>query len=109
MSLYLPTRTDLARYSFDVDLDNLKFTFAFEWNDRDSGWYFSITDANANALLSGRRVVIGVPLIGIYRDTRLPPGELVAIDTSSQDQEAGLTDLGERVKMIYVTQAELSA
>lgn len=107
MSILLPTRTDLARYSFDLDLDDVKCTYAFEWNDRDSGWYLSITDANSNALLSGRRVVIGYPLIGRYRDARLPPGEFVAIDTSSQDVEAGYSDLGDRVHLIYLTRAEL--
>lgn len=107
MSLYLPTRTDLARYSFDVDLDGSTFTFDFEWNDRDSGWYFSIIDANANKLLSGRRVVLGYPLISIYRDIRLPIGTLVAIDTSSKDEEPDFADLGNRVKLLYITKAEL--
>jgi len=107
MALVLPTRTDLARYSFDVELDGVTFTFSFEWNDRDSGWYFSISDVNAVPLLSGRRVVLDYPLINIYRDIRLPAGSLVAIDTSSKDEEPGLTDLGERVKLIYLTRAEL--
>lgn len=107
MSLVLPTRTDLARYSFDIDLDAAKFTFDFEWNDRDAGWYFSMADADGVALLSGRRVVLGYPLIRIYKGAGFPPGELVAIDTSSQNQEPGFGDLGERVKLIYVTAAEL--
>jgi hypothetical protein len=107
MSLELPTRTDLARYSFDLTLDDVPLKFAFEWNDRDAGWYMSIADVNAVPLLSGRRIVIGVPLISIYRDTRLPPGTLVAIDTSTQDLEPDFADLGDRVKLLYVTRAEL--
>lgn len=109
MALELPTRTDLARYSFDVELDGVTFTFVFEWNDRDEGWYFSIrsTDVAATPLLSGRRVVVGYPLISIYRDTRLPAGTLVAIDTSSKNEDPGIADLGERVKLLYITRAEL--
>ena len=51
--------------------------------------------------------MLGYPLISIYRDIRLPAGTLVAIDTSSKDEEPGLTDLGERVKLLYITRAEL--
>lgn len=107
MALVLPTRLDLARYSFDVDLDNVKFQLSFEWNDRDSGWYMSIASVDGVPLLSGRRVVIGYPLISIYRTNGLPAGTFVAIDTSSKNEEPGFGDLGERVKLLYITRAEL--
>lgn len=105
----LPTRTDAARYSFEIDLEDDTFTFSFEWNDRDSGWYMSIADATGTVLLAGRRVVVGYPLINIYRDARLPQGSLEAIDTSSTGEEAGVGDLGDRVKLIYTPFADLVA
>lgn len=107
MALVLPTRTDLARYNFDIDLDDVKFAFSFEWNDRDAGWYMSIATPEGVPVLSGRRVVLGYPLISIYRDARLPAGTLVAIDTTGVNEEPGFGDLGERVKLLYVTRAEL--
>jgi hypothetical protein len=107
MSLVLPTRSDLARYTFDVALDDVTFRFSFEWNDRDEGWYMSIADTNGVPLLSGRRIVLGYPLISIYRNPALPAGALVAIDTSSKDEEPGFADLGRRVKLLYITRAEL--
>jgi hypothetical protein len=99
--LVLPTRTDTARYSFETELDGKTFTFEFEWNDRDLGWYMTILDASGVTLLAGRRVVIRAPLTGRYRDSRLPPGHLEAIDTSGADAEAGYGDLGDRVKLCY--------
>lgn len=104
-TLVLPTRTDLARYSFTCDLDSVTYSFSFEWNDRDSGWYMSIGDVNGAPLLSGARVVLGYLLTAIHRAQvpTLPPGDLVAFDTSTTDTEPGLGDLGDRVILAYVS------
>lgn len=107
MAFELPTRTDLARYSFDVDLDDVNYTFAFEWNDRDSGWYLSIHTPEGDALLQGRRVVLNYPLCNLYKTAGLPAGTIMAIDSSGKDTEPGFGDLGERVKLVYLTAAEL--
>lgn len=109
MALVLPNVQDLARYSFELELDAVTFTFDFEWIDRSSHWLMSIADASGVALLSGRRVVIGFPLLNRYRDPRLPRGMLDAIDTSDTDTEAGFADLGDRVKLIYTPLSETPA
>lgn len=96
-----------ARYTFDCDLDNVTYQFEMEWNDRDSGWYMSISNSDGEPLVTGRRVVLNYPLTNIYRDPRLPAGSLVAIDSSGTDTEPGLLDLGDRVKLVYVPVAEL--
>lgn len=103
----LPTRTDIARYDFDVELDGQTYTFDFEWNDRDAGWYMSISDSVGAPLLSGRRIVLNFPLISRYRDARLPAGTIEAIDTGSTDTEPGFADLGDRVKLLYTPLADL--
>lgn len=103
----MPTRADLARYSFTIDLDDVTYNLSFEWCDRDSGWYFSISDTNGVALLSGRRVVLDYPLISIYRDPRLPAGTFIALDSTGKGIEAGFTDLGQRVKLFYVPVGDL--
>jgi len=105
----LPTRTDTARYTFEIELDENTYTLEFEWNDRDSGWYMSILDDGGDPILTGQRVVLHYPLARRYRDSRLPPGLLMAIDTSETDIEAGYADLGDRVKLIYTPLADLTA
>lgn len=108
--LILPTRTDgEARYTFECDLDEVTFQFSFEWNDRDSGWYMSISDVNGSPIISGRRVVLNYPLTNIYADARKPKGELIAIDTTDKNVEPGLLDLGDRVLLMYMTAAEKAA
>lgn len=108
--IILPTRIDgEARYSIEIDLDEVTFNLDFEWNDRDQGWYMSIADVNGVALVSGRRVIIGYPLFDAYADARLPAGAFLALDTSDSDTEAGLNDLGDRVILTYSTEAEMRA
>lgn len=103
----LPVEPGLARYTFQCELDKVSFNFAFEWNDRDSGWYMSINDVNGVPLLSGRRVVLNYPLINLYRDTALPLGNIMAFDSTGSDTEPGYSDLGDRVYLAYTPYAEL--
>lgn len=108
-TLVIPTRTDEARYSIEIDLDQLTYRFDFDWNDRAEAWSFDLYDANNVLLLAGRRVVVGFPLINRFRDARLPPGDLHAVDTSTANLDPKFADLGDRVKLLYVESADMGA
>ena len=105
----LPTRTDQPHYDFEIDLDGSTYRLEFLWNGRSGTWHFDIFDANGDLLVAGRRVVVGFPLLTRFKDPRLPPGVLLAVDSSGQDAEAGLKDLGARVALIYVDLADWKA
>lgn len=105
--LLLPVAPGLARYTFQCELDKATYKFSLEWNDRDSGWYMSIADVNGVPLLSGRRIVLNYPLINVYRDTRLPLGNIMAFDSTGLDVEPGYADLGDRVYLAYTPFSEL--
>jgi hypothetical protein len=107
MALVMPTRTDAARYTFEMELDGVTFGFTFNWNERAGAWFFSIADVNGVPLLSGRRVVVNFPLLARFRDPRLPAGDLEAVDTSGEKLDPGLADLGARVRLLYMPIAEL--
>lgn len=109
MIIVLPTRTDYPFYSFEIELEQKTFEFEFHWNDRDQSWIFTIRDANGTDLLSGRKVVLGLPLLARYRDPRLPTGEITAIDTTDDDREPGLYELGDRVKLLHFEYADIPA
>ncbi len=101
-TLVLPVRSDAPFYSVEVDLEGASFTLQLYWNARDAGWYLSFYDREQACLVSGRKVVLGAHLLGPSADARLPPGLLLAIDTTGKDQEAGRDDLGVRVQLVYV-------
>lgn len=108
-TLVIPTRTDRARYSIEIDLDQLSFRFDFDWNDRSESWSFNLYDASNVLLLAGRKVVVGFPLLNRFRDPRLPPGDLHAIDTSGANLDPKFADLGDRVKLLYVEAASMGS
>ncbi len=108
-TLVIPTRTDSARYTMAVALEKQTYRFDFEWNDRDASWSFDIYDVNNVILLAGRKVVLGYPLIARYRDPRLPPGDISAIDTSGADLDPLFADLGDRVQLLYTESADIPA
>jgi hypothetical protein len=103
----LPTRTDSPYYDFEVELDGRSFVLTLLWNGRDSSWYLDIADDSSTPLLSGRKLVLGAPLLSRFSDARLPPGELILVDTTGKDAEAGLEDLGGRVLLVYASRQDL--
>jgi len=105
----LPLRDDAPHFEFSCRLDGVTFAFEFRWNDRARAWFMEIRDVEGNRLLSGRRVVLGFLLTQRFADPRLPAGQLVAIDTSTDGREAGPNDLGSRVRILYLDAAEVAA
>lgn len=107
MATTLPTKTDgTERYSFRTLLDGQAFAFEFSWNARGGFWSFVLSSADGAQLLR-RRVVVGVPFTARFSDIRLPPGEIIAVDTRGTDEDPGLLDLGDRVQLIYLAADEL--
>lgn len=109
MATILPTLTDGTQaYSFRTQLDGVTFQLDFAWNARGGCWSIMVSDAAGNLLLR-RCVRVGLSLLARFRDTRLPPGDIVVVDTSGAGAEPGLTDLGGRVQLVYLTAAEIAA
>jgi hypothetical protein len=109
-TLLIPTRTDgTPWYDMSIQLDGASYYLEFMWNPREQQWYLSISDANEVLLLSERRISLGLPLLARFRIAGLPLGEIVAIDTSGSNVEAGLTELGARVHLLYIELASLPA
>jgi hypothetical protein len=108
MPLSIPLRSDLPSFRFQVELDGASYSFDFAWNWRDEGWYFTLADANGDAIASGSRLVVNSPLARTS-DTRRPPGVLLAVDTTGQHADPGYADLGKRCLLLYVPEAEVAA
>jgi hypothetical protein len=108
MAQTIPTRTD-PRYSIEVELDGTNFVLEFEWNDRATSWFLDVLNEARERLLTGVRIVVGFPLIARYRDSRLPKGDLSAVDTSGLGLDPALEDLGDRVLLVYTPFDEIPA
>lgn len=96
------------RFTQTVELDGVSFTFAFEWNDRNEQWSFSLYDAAGVGLVYGVSLVVGIPLLNRFPNVPgLPAGGLEAIDTSDLSADPGFEDLGSRVQLMYWPVAEI--
>ena len=98
----IPTRTDIGNYDFKISLDGSVFGISFVFNSREEFWYFDLTDSTGNAIRSGIKVVLGIPLLRLMAQTSRPLGEPIAVGPSGDAMEAGLEDLGDRVLLAYV-------
>ena len=103
----IPTSTTAPLYTQRTELDGRECVVAFDWNERDGAWYLAISDVDEERLLSGIKIVEGAPLLRRQTDPRLPPGEIVAVDTMDEGKDPGFADRGDRVILYYVDAADL--
>lgn len=96
----IPTRTDIGRYRFSVDLTGVVFVFVFAFNRRDNHWYFDLLDNAGERIRSGVKVTPNWPLLRQLVQQGRPDGLLFAIDPQG-NLEPGLEDLGAQVKLTY--------
>jgi hypothetical protein len=101
--LLIDTSTDPEVFAYEqfVDLEQRTYLFRLDCNERDESWSISIYDQDEEPLVCGKRVAIGIPLLRGEVDSRLPQGILMAVDVTEQHGEAGVADLGGRVKLTY--------
>lgn len=111
MSIYELTVTPGTDDVFeqDVELDGRVYTLRFAWNTRDESWVMSVLHPDGTGLAMGRKIVLGIPLLQGEIDSRLPPGLLMATDTTNQGLEPGRSDLGRRVVLAYYDAEEVAA
>lgn len=101
-ALVLPFVADVPHFDFQAELEGATYTLELRWNERSSTWSLSIYGAAGETLAAGRSVVLGADLLGRSRKAGLPPGSLHVVDTSGKGLEAGRSDLGTRVQLVYV-------
>jgi hypothetical protein len=99
-TVVIPTSSSLDHYSQQVTLDGVTYILEFAWNRRAERWFMSISDGEG-PIATGMKVVADRPLLTYVSNTRRPPGELMALDTSGGEIDPGLHDLGDRVLLMY--------
>ena len=79
-----------------------EYTLGFRWNARAMAWYLDIGDQDGLPIVSGVRLVCGIPLAReVVGDSRMWPGTLMCVSTTQDGTDPGISDLGTRVVLIY--------
>lgn len=99
ISITLPT--DRSFFETLVRINGEDFKFRYLWNGRASKWYMTIYDAAGTVLQGATKVVVNYPLTTLTVTEDLFDGSLWAIDTSGQNLEARLQELGSRVIQLH--------
>lgn len=108
MTLVIPV-SDFASYSEQITLDGQVFLFQFDLNVRGDYWVLQISDIDLNVLISGVRIVLDYELLSQYPGRGLPPGALIAIDTTGEELDANKDNFGPvdtNVSLIYIPVSE---
>lgn len=107
--LTIPTRTDLGAYTFQIELDDKLYRFTMQFNHREGYWYMSIADESGNDIRTGVKIVSNFPLLRRVANIDSPAGEIMALDTTDADADAGLEDLGDTILLTYVEEGSVPA
>jgi hypothetical protein len=88
-------------------LDGVDYTLTFTYDQRESVFYLTISDAVGNDIVSGVKLVCKWPLLAGKRDVRLPPGVLMVLSNTTDSSPPGLEDLvaGGRCQLFYLPKA----
>lgn len=108
MIVEIPITQEGAHFEFFTELDGgASYRLTFRWNARVGAWFMDLADGDGSLIVAGVRVVLNIPLLGKVADSRRPPGELFAIDTSGDELEADFEGLGRRVALYYASFSDL--
>lgn len=105
----IPVQPSIANYTVNVVLENRAYVLGMHWNSRDAAWYLDVLDEDSDPIRTGIKIVLDDALGRDCTDPRFPPGLITASDTSNDDREAGLDDMGTRVGLFYYTAEEYLA
>lgn len=99
MLFQLPIDSNLLDYEVVIDLDGVDYIFRITWRERLQSWYMSIFDVDRNPLLEGKRIATNSILNRAVKD--IIQGTMTAITLDANDDDPGVTDLGNRVVIMY--------
>lgn len=116
MAKTIPLSQTLGAYTEQIDLEDSTYVFAFTWNERAQNgdgsrgsWFLDILDVDGNLIVAGRRCVVNTDLLAQYHHLAVPPGALMAFDTTNRELDPSEADFGTRVVLVYMTAAEVAA
>lgn len=109
MPTQIPFIAEEFNYSFSTTILDQTFVFDVRWNERDSAWYFDLSDSEGSIIRAGIKIVLGAYLGRRSVDPRYPAGLFVASDLSNEGVDATYLDLGTRVVVHFFSGDEIDA
>ncbi len=100
---------DLPASSQQITLDAVPYSLLLTWNERAGAWILGLLNSDGAAVLVGRRVVLDLDILSVYRYLPgVPTGGIFALDATGKIRSISRQDLilG-NVVLWYYSRAEL--
>lgn len=107
MADIITLRPSLLSYRNRVVLDGVVLFLDIEYRVRTNDWFLSVFDSVLSPIVEGVRVVASFPLLRDVRDARLPPGDLIAIRQSVNEDLPRAGELGQTVLLYYIRDEDI--
>ena len=109
MAVAIPFEPSVPNYSFTCAVNGTPYQFRVRWNATAGAWYFDLREEDGTPIALGIKIVLGAYLGRHSSHHLFSEGVFVAVDRSGRKADAGIDDLGARVTVLYVTNAEVRA
>lgn len=100
--LTLPVDQDAPWYQFTITLDDASYTIEMAFNTRAERWMLTLSDAVGTPVVASIPVLIQRDLLSPFRTLAVPPGYLIAGDTTGQQQQPTLGSFLLNHRLYYV-------
>ena len=88
----------------DIELEGTEYKYRLYWHQLYNRWHLDLETITGESLVTGKKLTIGVP---IFRYRKLPGDFFVISNQPTNDTPAKVDDLGDRIRMFYLTSDEL--
>jgi hypothetical protein len=97
----VPIDSVLTNKQIRTEFDRKFYLLDFRYNTRADIWMMNIYDENSAIIITGIALLLGVDLLSIYQDERLPPGPLFLMNLKNSTTEANRDNFGTDVLLFY--------
>lgn len=102
------TSTVESWYEQTVKLDGSSYVLRFEWSERERRWYMDIETVDGTVLATAIKVCADRNLFAHLTSDLRPMGQLWCVDRTGTGGDPDLRDLGTRVVLYYIDEADLA-
>lgn len=99
----IPVNPDQTYFEFRTTIEEVDFVFSFRWNNRMLRWIMDIKDSEETALLLGQPLNVNVDYLARFKVDGLPSNQILFVDATGNEEEAGVDDLGDSHFLGYIT------
>lgn len=97
----IPLQPETTDQLVSVELDGNPYILRVLWNERFGYFSLSISAADETPILTNVKMVKNFPLIGRFRDTLLPSGDLYFVQEKGFAERAAYSDLAVTFGLYY--------